>query len=73
MVQNSAVLFDSLSQIIGEFKNLEQEAIEACHLISWDKILKLKFHSLSPKNETSRFLYKLLLKIKDPKSEPVSL
>ena len=36
-------------------------------------MFKLKFHSLSPKSESSRFLYKLFLQTKDPNSDPVKI
>lgn len=67
--KNYAPLFESLSQIIKEFESIEQEALEACHLISFDKLLKLKFHSLAPKSKSGKALHKLLLKTKDPKAE----
>ena len=55
--------------MIKEFPSLEQQIIEVCFLISHDKNSNLKFKSISPKNPTSRFFFKILLNEKSKKTE----
>lgn len=62
-----------LFEMIKDFPSLEQQIIEVCFLISNDKNSILKFKALSPKNQASRLLYKILsnekVKKKDQKIE----